>query len=164
MKTHYWQRSKKLGDKGEALLLSTYPTVLGNAGGRVNDFYLLKDKKYQLEGKSDFYWMDTTDNYFWERFSSDYDYKDGGPWKAKANGASAFLYFFYNNKKIFVFKDIDKLLRRITKCLVKYQIDLRPVRNSRWDGSYYHTLGWPVPRHLFTDLCTEVNLGDPLPF
>ncbi|RLD04111.1 MAG: hypothetical protein DRI65_11380 [Chloroflexota bacterium] len=164
MKTHVFDESKLRGDAGEALMLRTYPNQLKDiSDSKLNDFSCAGFTGHEIEHKTDYYRMHMTDNIFAERFSNDITWKDGGPWKALRNGASIFSYLFWHEGKLFLFNDIAALIKRITYCLLTYDIDLVPVRNKNGWGGYYNTLGYKIPRHTISDLCVQINIGDTLP-
>lgn len=159
MKTHEFEKSKIVGDLGEQLILSTYSKDLEFAGGVINDF-LIRDGRY-MELKTDTYDMNTTPNFFMERYSDDRKFKAGGPWQALEKESHVYLYFFAKNRKLFWFDNVTDLVYRLES--FQNMMTLCPIYNTARYGKGYNTLGYKVRRSLLRDLYIEINLGDDLP-
>lgn len=103
-----------------------------------------------LELKTDFYSMDATPNFFFERFSDVAAKSPGGPWQSLGKGAHTFVYFYIPSLTYFTF-DTAKLVGRLEQLIP----DIKPydVKNTN-----HITQGYRVPRADVLDLATVTTL------
>lgn len=103
-----------------------------------------------LELKTDFYAMDATPNYFFERWSDVSAQSPGGPWQSLAKGAHTFVYFYIPSLTYFTF-DTAKLVGRLEQLIPS--IKPYDVRNTT-----HVTQGYRVPRDAVSDLASVTTL------
>ena len=135
----------KRGLQGQALFLKHYPEYEPTTGFNKIDFIHPDGTKVEL--KTDFYNMNKTKNFFFERYSNDTAGTLGGPFSAAESGVDFFVYFFIKSLKSFWFrpKELCEFL-------------------ENWEGSKnlievpnkgYTTLGIKCNRDLVKHLCIK---------
>jgi hypothetical protein len=103
-----------------------------------------------IEIKTDFYSMDATKNFFFERYSDAAVKSPGGPWQSLKKGAHTFVYFYIPSLTYFTF-DTAALVGRLEVLIPT----IKPfdVRNTT-----HTTQGYRVPRTDVIDLATTTRL------
>lgn len=124
---HYFQSSLKAGQAGEELFHSLMPH-LTRLDGRKSDFIdKMTGETYEL--KTDSYSMDSTPNFFIEFMSNIEKGTKGGPWQAKANASTFFVYMYPKSKTMFIFK--TDLLVNVLECMVQ-DFKMIHIPNRTW--------------------------------
>lgn len=154
---YQWESQLAIGHKGEQLIKETYPNhfdwfVKSNA----SDF-IYKKNGTPTEVKTDTYSINKTPNFFIERYSKQHRHSPGGPWQAWEKGSRIFIYFFINDGKLFVFKNLQALIVLVEDYVTERSIPLIEVPNKG-----YITLGYKIPRKILSNLYEEVTLGEPI--
>lgn len=148
-----FDKQKKVGDRGEKLLLKYYPKCQQD-DGIITDFKM-GDERVEL--KTDTWAMDETKNFFMEYYSDSAREKPGGPFQAEINNIDWFVYLYIKNKAFYWFrtKELVAFLREYIKDL-KY----KTVKNKAWI-----TTGYAVPREAIEHLAIKIdNFGENEPF
>ena len=122
-----FQKQLRIGEQGEALLLERYREPMVLYSGRSADFRLPITGEL-VELKTDTYDRSKTSNFFMERWSVAEKKKPGGPWQARANSASRFIYLFASDGTYYEFVDVKALcaeLDVLCKSLAEVEIKNR---------------------------------------
>lgn len=137
----------RAGQIGEVLYHAAHPTFT-RTDGMTCDFYT--DAGTSLELKSDMYSVDTTPNFFIERWSVVEQQKPGGPWQSLQKGVELFAYMYVPSLVIYTFP-VGQLVARLERLIP----DMKPfpVQNKG-----YTTHGYRVARDLVMDLATVSRL------
>jgi hypothetical protein len=133
--------SLAIGKQGEYWLMGVLPGLV-RLDGRKADFTLAGER---LELKTDSYDMHKTPNLFIEQYSDTARLSPGGPWQAKQNGCTIWVYTFRANRMALVF-DLELLLAYIENNLGNF--GKRSVVNQGWI-----TTGLLVPRDQVMHTC-----------
>lgn len=150
-KIHNFVDSLKKGKEEEAKFVAKCAGKLTQLEGKKSDFKV-NENGLLLELKSDFYDMEKTPNFFFERYSNWESKSPGGPWQAKTHDSKYYCYRFVNNDKTFLFDvvQLTAFLDTFTETL-----QMKEVRNKTWT-----TKGYAVPRaavaHLELDFEKEI--------
>lgn len=136
------------GDIGERLFLAAHNSGLAKLSGFESDFNV--GLGHGIELKSDYWSMDKTPNFFFEKFSDMVKQSPGGPWRSKEQGTVLFVYLYIKDLRYFVF-DVEKLVERLEALAPNLQT--KEIKNKTWT-----TLGYLVPRELVADLAQEFEL------
>ena len=126
------------GTLGETQFVLDYPQFSKNPCITGCDF-IDKELGYKVELKTDYHPIESTPNFFIERYSSIEAKSDGGPWQAFNKGALWYVYRFNNHNTyywILLSKLSIYLLEKITK-----NSKLKIIANER-----YSTAGYLVKR------------------
>lgn len=141
--------SLKFGEIGEAIFHQAHELTIGKHPGRDGDFFELATGE-KVELKTDYWSMDDTPNFFFERFSDYGKQSPGGPWQAIGHGCTHFVYFYLKNLTVFRF-DTATLVAALEPLLPT--LKPFPIRNKT-----YTTVGYRVPRELLKDIYIEEKL------
>ena len=137
----------KAGQLGEVLYFNAHPD-LTRTDGMAADFIRSDGKGIEL--KTDFYSIESTPNFFLERWSVKEQEKPGGVWQSASKGIDYFAYFFVPSLVVYTFP-VDKLLERMKE--LEPKLAPFPIKNSS-----YTTVGYRVNRDLVSDLATITKL------
>ncbi len=137
----------KAGQLGEILYANAHPTYT-RTDGMTCDFHT--DSGSSLELKTDFYSLESTPNFFMERWSVKEQSKPGGPWQSMSKGIDYFAYFYVPSLTIFTFP-VKELVERLEK--LEPSLSPFPIKNSS-----YTTIGYRVARDTVADLATISEL------
>jgi hypothetical protein len=154
---YQWNKQLAVGNKGEQLIKDTYPNDFDWFVKSYASDFIYKKSNTPTEVKTDTYSINKTPNFFIERYSKYYDRSPGGPWQAWEKGSRIFIYFFINDRKLFVFKNLQALIVLVEDYTAERETPLIEVPN---DG--YITLGYKIPRKILSNLYEEVTLGEPI--
>lgn len=147
-----FQSSLRTGAIGETLFYQAHCGDLKRIDGMKGDFEFLHGPRMgeKLELKTDFYDLNKTPNFFFERWSDRDAKTPGGPWQSLQHGCRWFSYFFVSN---FIHFDFETL--KLVSVLETIIPTMKPVqvRNSGWI-----TEGYRVPREMLVDIATPVEL------
>lgn len=141
-----WKKQLEVGQNGEHMLIQHYHEPLIVAHNLKWDFVQLSDGA-KVEVKTDTYDMNSTPNFFMERWGNEADKKPGGPWRARKHSVDHFVYFFVANRTYFVFTDVKELCARADKIAKR-----KSTREIKVKNKGYLTVGYPMPRDEFEDL------------
>jgi hypothetical protein len=144
-----FQASKNLGQLGEMLFHQAHNGDATKIDGLNGDF-IWEPTGEKVELKSDFWKMEKTPNFFFERFSDRDRGTPGGPWRAQKDGSDLFVYFYVSDLTYFIF-NTDELVGRLEKIIGRIEPTL--VTNKSWI-----TEGYRVPREMLKDIATEHKL------
>jgi hypothetical protein len=134
------------GKKGENLLIAHYYEPLIASTDYAYDFRTI-NSKLKVELKSDYWDMNNTENFFFERWSDVGRQTLGGPWRAVHSKVDRFVYLFVKNQTFYEFTNIRALCARIEMGITPKMI--HHVKNKNWI-----TEGFLIPRETVEDLCT----------
>lgn len=133
----------RYGQLGEVIFYEANCKDVIRLDGKEGDF-AFKDTGAKLELKTDYYAMDKTPNFFFERYSNKDKLTPGGPWQAMEHGATEFVYFYVSNLTYFRFQ---------TAQLVERLEEIVPTLSPTDIQNKSHvTQGYRVPRGLVADL------------
>lgn len=152
-----FDEQEKEGKAGEIRIFKTWPDKFEWFEGNEYDLILKPNKKVEIKTETT-YNLESSPNFFMERYSDDFVFKSGGPWRAQEDGIDIFISYFIQNDILFWFNDINKLVERCEKMI----LETNP-RSSYVKNKGYYTIGYPMRRYWFKDLYKEIKLGDPLP-
>jgi len=135
-KSFSWKEQLQVGDRGEELYMEHSPYPLVVYPKHKADFRRLSDGAL-VELKTDTYGLDKTENCFFERWGNLEKKKPGGPWRARKDSVSVFVYYFVRHNIWLEFntKQLCSLLDKLTK-----KSKLIPVKTHGWI-----VLGYKVP-------------------
>jgi phage FluMu protein Com len=138
--------------EGQNIFLQQYPDYEATTGYNKIDF-IHKTDGTKVELKTDFYDMDKTANFFFERFSNHRTKTLGGPFSAAEAEVDYFIYFFIKNSRCFWFKP-----KELCEFLDNWKgsKSLVSVRNQG-----YMTLGIKCPRKLVESLYVKEEVWKP---
>jgi len=154
---YQWSKQLEVGNKGEQLIKDTYPNDFDwFVKSRASDLVYIKNST-PTEVKTDTYSINKTPNFFIERYSKKHNLSPGGPWQAWEKGSRIFIYFFINDNKLFIFKNLQALIVLVEDYIKERNIPLIEVPNNN-----YITLGYKIPRKILSNLYEEVTLGEPI--
>lgn len=141
-----FKASLSRGQVGEILYMNAHNGKLEQLDGFKSDFKVIETGEL-VELKTDYYSMEKTPNFFFERFSDVDKKKPGGPHQAILNGSSLFVYFYVKDLVFFEF-NTEKLIKVLDELIPS----LRPtdVKNTS-----YVTRGYLVPRAKIIDIAVE---------
>jgi hypothetical protein len=147
-----WGFKKQLraGEVGEIIFLAAQREDMIKLKDFKTDFKSVKSgETYEL--KSDYYGLDATPNFFFERYSDEAKGTPGGPWRSLEEGATYFVYFVVPSLTYFKFK--TKELVEALEPLIK---DIKPfsVPNKSWT-----TIGYRVPRSAVEHLAEVYDVS-----
>ncbi len=143
------------GSFGEQKIIKAWPNnFIRYTDGREHDLIVLP-RNSSVEVKTETYWtLDSSSNFFMERFSKDTTFDSGGPWRAYEDSVEIFISFFIQNGVLFWFEDLEKLIYKIEDYVKKYN-----KRPSSIPNFGYNTIGWAIPRHYLEDCYVRLELG-----
>ena len=144
-----FRASLNLGAVGEMLYHQAHCGTLNRTNGRAGDF-VNRETGDIVELKTDYYPMDKTPNFFFERFSDGDKKSPGGPWQALGHGCKTFVYFFVANMTTFTF-DTAQLVAHLDS--IEHTLEPFKVGNSTWT-----TIGYRVPREVLAPLYETMTL------
>lgn len=150
-----FQKSKDMGELGAILYYEAHEGRLEKLDGFKCDFREIATGK-GIELKADFWAMDRTPNYFFERYSNLERGTPGGPWRSIEDGADLFVYLYVKDLTFYQFET-----KKLVEALDKIVPTLTPtdVPNAK-----YTTQGYRVPRamldHLTEPKHIKVKLED----
>ncbi len=131
------------GQLGELLYSAAHPEYT-RTDGMTCDFYTDAGKSIEL--KSDFYSVESTPNFFFERWSVHEKQKPGGPWQALGHGINEFAYFYVPSLVVYTFP-VAELVTRLETLIPN--IAPFPIKNQG-----FTTVGYRVARDQVIDLAT----------
>lgn len=137
------------GELGEMLYFKANEGRLKREDGRVSDFSCLTTGG-SIELKSDFYSLEKTPNFFFERLSNEEKGTPGGPWSALAQGVETFVYFYVPSLTYFTFKT-----KELVEALEGIVASIPPTKVV---NTNHVTVGFRVPRELLAGLSEETTL------
>lgn len=113
-----WKEQLQVGDRGQELFAQYYPHPVTIFPEHKADFRRVTDGAL-VELKSDTYSLEKTDNFFFERWGDISRTKPGGPWRARRDRVSVFVYYYVRHNLMFEFesKSLCKVLDKLTKKL-----------------------------------------------
>ena len=123
-----------VGGSGEGLFLKLHPW-LTKADGIKYDFEF---KGRSIELKTDTYSMDSTQNFFMERYSDTERGTFGGPWRAARDDVDSFVYMYLPQRRCFWFQSRELIDFLDVYCKGKRLVE---IPNKTWV-----TTGYLVPR------------------
>ena len=139
-----FNRQLKIGDQGEAWLFENYHTPLTRYEPHAYDFvdHLGRPLELKTESRS----LESTPNFFIERWSDMDKKKPGGPWQSIEKGVEVLVYLFLPSQTYFVFDSLPLLIHTVE------ELDLKPkvIQNVRYRAS-----GFVVPREALSHLYKE---------
>ena len=138
----------KAGQLGEVLYAAAHPTYT-RTDGMTHDF--VTEAGATVELKTDFYSLETTPNFFMERWSVKEQDKPGGPWQSQGKSIDYYAYFYVPSLTIFTFP-VKELVERLEK--LESTFSPFPIKNSS-----YTTIGYRVARDSITDLAVKTELS-----
>lgn len=141
--TFAFKAQLRAGQIGEVLFEHANKDNLLKLDGFQSDF-IFKPTGEGLELKTDYYSMDKTPNFFFERYSDKAKQSPGGPWQAKEHGSGLFVYFFVPSLTYFTF-NTDQLIGRLEVLLP--ELDPWDVQNKS-----HTTVGYRVAREGVADI------------
>lgn len=147
-KSFSWQEQLAVGSRGEALFAEYYPEPVTVFAPHKADFRRVSDGAL-IELKTDDYNLEKTENFFFERYGNLERTKPGGPWRARKDRVSVFVYYFVRHNIMFEFetKALCKVLEKLTK-----KMGLICVKSQGWA-----VLGWKVP---IADVLEAMKFGE----
>lgn len=138
----------KQGEVGEVLFASAHPQLM-KLDGFKSDF-LDQSTGLKVELKTDFYDMNKSTNFFFERWGNSEAGKPGGPWQATEHGTDTLVYFFVRNLTYFKFQ-LRPLVERL-------EVLIQGIQPTKVPNSTYTTIGYKVPRAAVMDLAEMYEL------
>lgn len=144
-----WKTQLDFGKQAEREFLQHYHEPLILSPNLRYDFTVISTGE-RLELKTDDWQMDSTPNYFFERYSSVHEKTPGGPWRARRHGIGRFVYYFIRDGVYFEFTDVKTLCARVDKYVKSKKMGLIYVKNPAWI-----TGGYKIPRAVVSDLAVE---------
>jgi hypothetical protein len=141
---HNFDDELKKGKEGENRILRAFQSpdgqwYLRRVKGYGPDFFCPHTGEF-VELKTDYYRVDETPNFFIERFGDEAERTLGGPWKARADSCSLYLYYFILDNTLWSFP-VHGIIEFMEAHFFPH--DLINVRNHG-----YITKGWKVNRNL----------------
>lgn len=132
-----------IGDAGEEFLRQQHPSLcLAPEDERKYDLYC-SDYHTTIELKTDTYRHDKTPNFFMERETrSSGVAKDGGPWRALADGVDYFVYMFVKPTPVaYWWCELKALVDWLDDWIAVKRRYVHRIRNKGWEAR-----GFLVPR------------------
>lgn len=147
--TYAFKAQLRAGQIGEIIYQAAHRDDLLKLDGFQSDF-IHKPTGQGLELKTDYYPLDKTPNFFFERYSNKEKGTPGGPWQAMGHGSDLFVYFYVSSLTYFTFD---------TKALVGKLEQLIPALEP-WDvrNKTHTTVGYRVRRDELTELYQVTEL------
>jgi hypothetical protein len=156
-KVFKFDKQERKGKVGESRIIKAWPDQFEWFSGNEYDLILKPDTSVEVKTETD-YSLQSSPNFFMERYSEDITFKPGGPWRAKEDNVDIFISYFIQNDILFWFDNVEKLVERCEEGIKKFNIRVSYVKNRG-----YHTIGYPIRRYWFEDLYEEIEIGAPLP-
>lgn len=150
-----FNRQEKKGKVGESKIINAWPELF--EWSDVNEYdliYIPEDSSVEVKTETN-YSLETTPNFFMEKYSDDIKFKLGGPFRAEKDNVDIFISYFIQNGVIFWFNDLKSLVKRCEEGILKFNVRPSYVKNKG-----YYTIGYPIRRYWFEDLFREIKLGD----
>ena len=144
------------GAKGELRIVKAYSDVLEHRPNiREYDIVSLPNNK-TIEVKTEYrYSLQSTPNFFMERYSDDINYKPGGPWRALEDVVDLYVQYFIQNDALFVFNDLEALVEELDR-----QTATRKLITVPQDHGRYNTLGYPIARASLKEFYEQIKIGE----
>lgn len=136
-------QQKDVGDVGEQEFLAAYPDMV-KLDGFLADFRTPDGETVEL--KTDTYAMKDTPNYFMEYFSNIDAKTIGGPWRAKRDNVTWFVYYFIKDKKFIWFKT-EQLVNKLNVLIGSELFLLTRIQNTT-----HTTAGYKIPRRYLDSI------------
>lgn len=155
--TFQFNRQEKKGKVGESRILKAWPEQFEWFDGNEYDLIFKPDKSVEVKTETN-YSLESTPNFFMEKYSDDIKFKLGGPWRAEKDNIDVFISYFIQNGILFWFDDMEKLVECCEEGIKEFKIREVYVKNRG-----YNTIGYPIRRYWFKDLYKEIEIGSPLP-
>ncbi len=150
MGVYGFKRQLSIGKVGEIIFEEAHCRDLLRLDGFKSDFQC-KTSGDTYELKTDMWGMEKTPNFFFERWSDRDKGTPGGPWQARVNGTTFFVYFYVSNLTYFRF-NTEKLITALEPIIER--ITPTEVVNTK-----HTTIGYRVPRTLVQELGEEVKIS-----
>ena len=147
-----WGFKKQLraGEVGEIVFLASQRNDLVKLTDFVSGDFECQDTGDRYEIKSNYYPIEATPNFFFERYSNEAKGTPGGPWRAKEEGVTHFIYFVVPSLVYFKF-DTEALVAALDPLIET--IKPFPVPNKN-----YTTIGYRVPREAVIHLAETYDI------
>ena len=134
-----------IGELGENDFISCYKNF-GPIKSKDRKFDFILNNGDSVELKTDTYDMNKTENFFMELYSDIDSNKIGGPWRARMDVITFFVYYFSINKTFFWFNPIA-LCMKIEEIIINNKLKPRIINNKGWK-----TQGYVIPRVSLLDI------------
>lgn len=144
-----FKSSLKLGELGQAMYHQAHQGIIEPTDGFKCDFKMITTGE-AIEVKADYWSMNKTPNFFFERYSDKDKGSPGGPWQSQAHGTNIFVYIYVQNFTFFTFQT-DQLVEALEKIIPT--LPHTDIKNSTWI-----TRGYRVPRELLKDLYVQQHM------
>ena len=99
-------------------------------------------------------------NHFVERFSSQENKTDGGPWQYAARGVKYYVFYYKKLNCIYVFETkslVNKMEELLQKSVISDQVNGSSVKQK---NANYNTYGYKVRKSLLDSICIlKINIA-----
>lgn len=134
-----FQKQLFVGDIGEADFIKLYDKLSPKkSDDKKIDFFLSDGSTVEL--KTDTYDMEATPNFFMETLGNVDSGALGGPWRARQDKITYFVYYFKKNKTFFWFKT-EQLCDLLETIITSRKLKTKTIWNKGWSAE-----GYAVPR------------------
>jgi hypothetical protein len=158
------QQQLEVAERGRAQILLALPDVFQRGPDDTYLLYTPPETKNALtvELKVESRRLNETPNFFMETWSNaaiQTSFADtGGPYHALHVGRHGYIIYFIQDRTMFIFRDIARLVNRCNTLIQELRLDEKHVPNQADDGAMYYTLGYATPRIRFSDIFTEIPI------
>jgi|ERR1017187_2085055 hypothetical protein len=143
-----FNKQMKIGNNGEDFFCECYKDR-SPIKSSFREFDVIIDGNKMVEIKTDSYSMDSTPNFFMERYGDKERTKEAGPWRAKKDSLNYFCYLFIKDKTFFWFYPqelCDFLDNHIN------ELEEKEIRNKGWSA-----IGFCVEREKIKHLALQID-------
>lgn len=153
MNVYNFEEQIKVGDAGEEEFRLFYKDRLNPIKPKNDYSYDFGVGNKKIELKTDTYRMDSTENFFMERWANYEQTKVGGPWRASKDAVDYFVYYFRKDKTFFWF-DTYSLNIRLDEIVKSTNPRLINIVNNG-----YSVWGYLIKRKDLTNICKKIEVN-----